>query len=179
MPDAPSRLEVFQLAMDQSGSLYLYVSPAPNELNVAGLAKFDADLHYMGAAPGFWVGWDGRTCTSVGGRYPEPNDHFVVYSPDGDLDAAVTLQPPAEVSAAEYDSNLHRWWPTSGVLLDSWGGLDPGRSTPGDLRSSGRGDAPISSSQMTLPCTSSTAAAGSSRSSVSDGLPFYITLPSP
>jgi hypothetical protein len=110
------------MSCDQYSNLYLGISPAPNEYNVS-LAKFGADLNSIGVVPGFMVGWDGRTYGWVASRYPEPNDQLRIYSPDGALEAVVTVRPPARISAGQYDSAKHIWHGSAGTLFDARGSI--------------------------------------------------------
>ncbi len=113
-------LHITVMSSDKHSNLYLGVSPAANEYNVA-LAKFDSDLNFIGVVPGFMVGWDGRTYGFGPSKFPEPNDRLRVWSPDGELERIITLRPPANISKGDYDPATHRWRGVSGVLFDASG----------------------------------------------------------
>lgn len=122
VPSRSSDADIFNVDVDQAGFLYLHVAGVENEHNLA-LAKFDKDLRFVGVRPGFMVGWDGRTYAFVPNREPEPNDQLLVYSASGTLERTLTLRPPADVSAGDYDSGLHTWRAASGVLFDGRGDI--------------------------------------------------------
>jgi len=120
VPLTGARQDLTVLAADTDGHLYVGVSPAATEYNVT-LVKFDANLQLVGARPGFLVGWDGRTYGFAPNRSPEPNDQLRIYSPSGELERTITLEPPAEIAKGDYDSSVHRWRGAAGVLFDGNG----------------------------------------------------------
>ncbi len=111
---------VFTVEADQYGFVYLHVGPAPVQYNVV-LAKFDADMSFVGVVPGFMVGWDGRTYGFVPNKGSEPNDRLLVWAPDGTLEGAIRLRPPAGVAEGDYDYARGIWRAVSGVLFDGQG----------------------------------------------------------
>jgi hypothetical protein len=113
--------DIYSLNTDESGHVYLHVTPAANEYNVS-LAKFDPDLNLVGTVPGFMVGWDGRTYGFVPSRSSEPNDRLRVYTAEGTLERTITLRPPEDVSEGDYNSASHQWR-----------GLDPLFDARGDI----------------------------------------------
>ena len=120
VPYLATRPEVFNVAADAHGFVYLYVSPAPNEYNVA-LAKLGPDLTFVGVAPGCSVGSDGRTYGFAPNKEPEPNHMVRVWSPSGELERTIRLSPPPELSEGDYDAATGQWRAISGFFADSAG----------------------------------------------------------
>lgn len=120
VPVIGARQDLTVLAADTDGHLYVGVSPTATEYNVT-LVKFDANLQLVGTRPGFMVGWDGRTYGFAPNREPEPNDQLRVYSPSGEVETTITLEPPPDIGKGDYDNSIHRWRAAAGVLFDANG----------------------------------------------------------
>ena len=100
--------QLSQIDTDQFGDLFLHVSPAPTEYNVA-LVKFDSNLDLVGVVPGYMVGWDGRTYGFSPSKGSEPNDRLRIWSRDGEPEGVITLRPPNGIADGEYDYKLGKW----------------------------------------------------------------------